>query len=310
MKSIQLVLGFSMCVALTGCIGVDYVDDPIIGERIEIEQKQVAMQVGEMSQTQAIYYDQYGIQQDVEITWTSSVPAIAAVNQQGLISALSGGQTTIIATHKTAQSQVAVNVVIGVDQVASVVIASPGNQTTLKLNEMITLTSMVKNINGDLLNERSIAWVSEDTSIASVTDQGVLTGIGPGMVDVYATVEGIKSNVLAFSSGDARSGMFVATGGYKASGTASLSVVNGKLKLEFSDTFETSFALGTFIYLANSTNGSNVRSSGLEVGQITTNGAKTFDITAINPTAGLFDYKYVIILCKPATLTFGYAELK
>jgi hypothetical protein len=53
-----------------------------------------------------------------------------------------------------------------------------------------------------------------------------------------------------------------------------------------------------------------VRASGLEVAQISTNGAKTFDITAIRPATGLFDYQYVIILCKPASLTFGYAELK
>lgn len=77
-----------------------------------------------------------------------------------------------------------------------------------------------------------------------------------------------------------------------------------------SSNFETSFALGTFIYLANSTSGSSVRSTGLEVAEIKNNGAKTFNITQIKSNATLTDFKYVVILCKPASLTFGFAELK
>jgi hypothetical protein len=53
-----------------------------------------------------------------------------------------------------------------------------------------------------------------------------------------------------------------------------------------------------------------VRASGLEVAQIVDNGAKTFNLSNIKPGIGLNDYKYVIILCKPASVTFGYAELK
>jgi hypothetical protein len=90
---------------------------------------------------------------------------------------------------------------------------------------------------------------------------------------------------------------------------AILKEVDGNIILELSSNFETSFALGTFIYMANVTNGSQVRSSGLEVAQITTNGAKSFNLTAINPGIKLTDYTYVIILCKPATVTFGYAQL-
>jgi hypothetical protein len=85
---------------------------------------------------------------------------------------------------------------------------------------------------------------------------------------------------------------------------------NGKLTLTLSDNFETSFALGTFVYLANSTAGSAVRSQGLELGEVKTNGAKSFDITAINGNVKIDTYRYAIILCKPASLTFGYADLK
>ena len=67
---------------------------------------------------------------------------------------------------------------------------------------------------------------------------------------------------------------------------------------------------GTFVYLANSTNGATVRSAGVELGQIFKDGTHSFDISQLNNAIGLNDYKYVIILCKPASVTFGFAELK
>lgn len=297
-------------IVLSGCIGIDFEDDPIVGERIEVTLSQVALQIDQTFQAEAVFYDQYGLTKDVAFNWVSSAPAIASVNGEGLITAHAGGLASITVSFSSTQNEISVNVVLDENQVASVVLSSPANQTSLMPGEMISLNAMVKNINGLALQGRQIAWFSENASIASVNAQGVVTGIGLGMVDIYAMVEGLKSNTLTFTVGTGRAGVFIGTGGYKAIGTASLSVIDNKLILELSSNFETSFALGTFIYLANSTSGAQVRASGLEIALITTNGGKTFDVSAINPSAGLLDYKYVIILCKPASLTFGFAELK
>lgn len=297
-------------IVLSGCIGIDFEDDPIVGERIEVTLSQVALQIDQTFQAEAVFYDQYGLTKDVAFNWVSSAPAIASVNGEGLITAHAGGLASITVSFSSTQNEISVNVVLDENQVASVVLSSPANQTSLMPGEMISLNAMVKNINGLALQGRQIAWFSENASIASVNAQGVVTGIGLGMVDIYAMVEGLKSNTLTFTVGTGRAGVFIGTGGYKAIGTASLSVIDNKLILELSSNFETSFALGTFIYLANSTSGAQVRTSGLEIALITTNGGKTFDVSAINPSAGLLDYKYVIILCKPASLTFGFAELK
>lgn len=297
-------------IVLSGCVGIDFEDDPIVGERIEVTLSQVALQIDQTFQAEAVFYDQYGLTKDVAFNWVSSAPAIASVNGEGLITAHAGGLASITVSFSSTQNEISVNVVLDENQVASVVLSSPANQTSLMPGEMISLNAMVKNINGLALQGRQIAWFSENASIASVNAQGVVTGIGLGMVDIYAMVEGLKSNTLTFTVGTGRAGVFIGTGGYKAIGTASLSVIDNKLILELSSNFETSFALGTFIYLANSTSGAQVRASGLEIALITTNGGKTFDVSAINPSAGLLDYKYVIILCKPASLTFGFAELK
>jgi len=304
---ILYLLVFSL---LGGCIGVDYEDDPIVGERIELDLVQVPLRVGDTHQVTAIFYDQYGLQKPTTFVWTSSQPQIATVNEGGLITAQSVGQASVVVTASGVEATISVNVILDENQVASVVISSPANQTSLRIAEMVSLSAVVNNIDNEPLPGRTIEWFSENSALATVNQNGVVTGTGIGMVDIHAKSEGVKSNIITFSVGQGLTGNFIAAGGYKAVGMATLSVMDNKLILQLSNNFETSFALGTFIYLANSTNGAQVRASGLEIAQISTNGAKTFDISAISPTTGLLDYKYVIILCKPASLTFGYAELK
>jgi len=281
-----------------------------VGERIELDRVQVPLRIGETHQAQAIFYDQYGLQKPTTFFWTSSDTQIVIVNEVGVITAQSVGQASVVVTANGVDATISVNVILDENQVASVVISSPANQTSLGIGEMVSLTTVVQNIDNEPLSGRTVEWFSENSAIAAVNANGVVTGAGMGMVDIHAKSEGVKSNIITFSVGQGLTGNFIPAGGYKAVGMATLSVMDNKLILQFSNNFETSFALGTFVYLANSTNGSQVRASGLEIAQISTNGAKTFDISAISPTTGLLDYKYVIILCKPASVTFGYAELK
>lgn len=302
---------FLLLIALGGCIGTDYLNDPIIPEKIVLAPSQLALKPNQTFQLTASYFDKYGLPKEVAPTWFSLLPSVAVVDQRGLVTAIGGGQTQIVATFGTAESNaINVTVVLNNTQVAKVEATSPGGKNSLTVSEMITLTASVTNINNEVITGKTIEWFSENSSIAQVNNQGVVTGISAGVVDIHAKVEGIKSNVVSFSIGGGRTGTFVGAGGYKTSGNGSLLIQGGKLYLELAANFETSFALGTYVYLANSTNSSNVKVSGLEVGQITTNGMKTFNLTDLKPGIGLYDYKYIIILCKPATVTFGYAELK
>ena len=123
-------------------------------------------------------------------------------------------------------------------------------------------------------------WFSENSSIVTVDAAGELTAIANGIAGVHAKSEGVKSNSIDFVVGSDRTGTFVPAGGYNAEGMATLKLEDGKLLLEFNDNFKTSFALGTYVYLSNSTSGSETFSSGVEIAQIFANGAKTFDISS------------------------------
>lgn len=299
---------FSAFISFAGCIGVDHLEDPLVGERIEIMPVQLALMPTQTTQVTASYFDAYGMEEEIDFVWTTSNFQVATVNEDGVITAVAAGQADVTASYKSVVSEaVNVTVVIDANAVASVEVTSPKN--TLNVGEKVSLTATVKNITGEPLSGRTIQWFSENSSIVTVNDQGEVTALSSGLAGVHAKSENVKSNSIEFVIGSSRSGMFVPAGGYSAEGMAALRLADGNVILELSDNFKTSFALGTFVYLSNSTSGSATFSNGLEISQITTNGAKTFNITASHPDVGLFDYRYVIILCKPARVTFGYADM-
>lgn len=290
------------------CIGVDHVDDPVVGARIDVDPLQIALRPSESFTLEARYFDLYGIRQPVTFSWTSSNTPVAEVNQSGVVTAKSPGQSVVQAQFGSVFSE-SINVTVVPDDNAVAIVEIASSNSTVGIGEMVQVEVTVKNINNEPITGKEVEWFSENSQILSVNGMGKITGNNPGVAGVHAKVEGVKSNSIDFTVTTVRTGTFVPSGGYKAAGTATLKVENDDLVLTLSDNFETSFALGTYIYLANSTNGPTVRANGFEVAQITTNGSKTFIISDINPLIGLYDYRYVIILCKPASVTFGYADL-
>jgi Bacterial Ig-like domain (group 2) len=300
---------FFMVLAFSGCIGTDYLEDPIVGERMEVTPLQVALMPGQTTQLTARYFDIYGVEQEVTIVWTSSVPDVAIVDEDGVVMASKAGQTVVTASYQTAVSE-AININVVLDENAVALVEVSAVKTELEVGEETTLTAVVKNIEGTILEGRPLEWFSENASIVTVNADGKAAAIANGLAGVHAKSEGVKSNSVNFVVGSARSGNFVPAGGYNAEGMAVLRLDEaGKVILELSDDFKTSFALGTYIYLSNTTSGSSTFSNGLEVAQIFANGTKSFNVTDVSPTVALFDYRYVIILCKPARVTFGYADL-
>lgn len=293
---------------ISSCIGVDTIDDPIVGANIDVTPEQGALMPDQSLALMAQYFNQYGIEEkNTSFTWTSSAQDVATVSSTGVVNALAKGQTIIRATHDGTESkEVHINVVGDVNDVATVNAMSP--KTTLAVNEKVQLSLAVKTINGDAVDSYTASWFASPGSVITINSTtGEATAIGNGVGYVYAKVDNVKSNTLELMVGTGRMGTFQsATGGYIAEGTVFVTAAGSNLTITLSDNFKTSYALGTYIYLANSTSGSDVIANGKEVMQVTANGPHTFSLSGV----GLNDYKYVVIMCKPASLTFGFAELK
>lgn len=292
------------------CIGTDFQDDPTVEPKIELEAEQIGLIKNEQLQLSPKYFNEFGQEELVSFNFTSTNPTLVEVNSAGLVTAKSPGTGFIqIRFGQKAMNSLQVNVVNDPTEVAVVKISTakqvlfPGQKTQMDI--------IIQNLNGQNLDDKAIQWFSENETIATVDQIGLVTAMKFGRTDIHAKVSGVKSNPITISvEVEQVSGTFVPAGGYRAKGMAFLNQENGKLILRLSSDFETSFALGTFVYLANSTNGQEIRASGLEIAEIRTNGAHTFDISGKFPDVRITNYKYVIIFCKPAGVTFGFAEMR
>ncbi len=297
---------------LTGCIGTDILDDEIRPEVLEIDLQgddAIALLIGENRKLEFVYLNEFGVAEDVTPVWRVGDMAVATVSIDGTVLAIGKGQTTVTAMVGGVESEsVPINVSETSNDVNKVLVESP--KEVIQVGEMVQLTATAWNVESMLIEGKQATWEVNDTNIAEVSQAGTLTALANGEVLITATIDNVASEPFAVQvGGSSLTATFSGRSGYKASGTATLFIAdNGDLNLELSDDFDTDFALGTFIYLSNSTSGSATRSAGLEVAEISGDGGALFNVSEIDPNAGLDTYRYVIVLCKPASITFGVAD--
>jgi trimeric autotransporter adhesin len=127
------------------------------------------------------------------VTWSSSNTSKATVDQNtGLVTGVDSGSTTITATSegKFGTATVTVDLV----PVASVTVTAA--TTPIELGQTTTVTAVAKDINGNVLSGRHIAWSSADTAVATVDSNGTVTPVAPGSVSIIATIDGTSGSTI------------------------------------------------------------------------------------------------------------------
>ena len=99
-------------------------------------------------------------------TWVSSNPVVASVTNAGVVTGISAGIATFTFTSSTGCSNTTPAVTVNGAPVVSIT----GN-STICLNSTTTLSPATGG-----------TWISNNTSVATVTNGGVVTGISPGIV--------------------------------------------------------------------------------------------------------------------------------
>ena len=126
---------------------------------------------------------------DKSLTWASTNPDVAVVDQNGKVTAKTNGTTTITAT--------SVNNVVGEYEVSVVV---PVTSFTTE-NENVELSkgeskTIVTTIEPEDATNKTITWKSSDESVATVDSDGKVTGIKGGEVTITGTLSnGMKVTV-------------------------------------------------------------------------------------------------------------------
>ena len=123
------------------------------------------------------------------IDWTSDDKYVAAVDDNGLVTAMYGGETTIRchALINGTEYELTCTVFVSGDPyipVEEVVLSAP--QLILLIGDSYHITSSVKPYNA---TNRKLTWTSDDESVATVDENGLVTGVGTGKTVVRASTE-------------------------------------------------------------------------------------------------------------------------
>jgi uncharacterized protein YjdB len=121
-----------------------------------------------------------------QIAWTSSNPALALVNGNGLVTAVAAGAVTISATSEGKSGTAAVTVTPA--PVASVTVSPVSPSVGVGQTQQLTAT--LRDASGNLLTGRAITWTTSNAAVATVSGTGLVTGVAVGTVTITATSEG------------------------------------------------------------------------------------------------------------------------
>lgn len=120
---------------------------------------------------------------DKSITWSSSNDSVATVSNNGVVTGIKSGSVTITATSSNGkESTIKIAVLDAKDEISSIRINTNG--TSLKIGDSITL---VATISPSYSKDQSVTWSSSDSSVATVTNDGVVTAKKLGTAIITAT---------------------------------------------------------------------------------------------------------------------------
>ncbi len=303
---------------LYGCIGTDEVQDTLIAlevlppEDATFVNGSFAKLVGETAQLETQGSSDLGGTFLLEgASWQSDNPAVAMIDENGTLTALSAGSARIQASAFGVTSDaINVNVRDDATSVALVEITSPGDVSVIEPGTTLQLSARALTTSGTVVEGVTFAWESSNETIASVDQDGLVTSTSnEGDVDILVSGEGAEG-VFQLRVGTQESLSRVAEleglNGYRVSGDAVLSAtVSGNLTLQLSEDFSAQNGPGLYLYLSN--NRTNV-SGGVEIGPLrSSSGADSYNVPS---TVDLGDFDYVLVYCKPFGVGFGTGQFE
>ena len=155
------------------------VNAPLTG--ISLDKQEVTIKKGDTVKLEVIYNPD-DTSDSKEVTWTSSDDTVASVDDNGLVTALKDGTTTITAQVGNLIAECTVNVrevpLEGIDL----------NQNAITLNKGEKSDALEVSYNpADTTDDKTVTWSSSDEDVATV-DNGVVTAVGAGNATITATV--------------------------------------------------------------------------------------------------------------------------
>ncbi|WP_300729959.1 Ig-like domain-containing protein [uncultured Bacteroides sp.] len=186
-KKISLFVGFISFLLIMCTCNKGGSDEPDIIKvnKIELSQNSVIMKVGD--QLQLIAKVLPADATDKTVKWSSSQPDVATVSSNGQISALQEGQTIITATSGNVKATCTITVQKNIIPVESLTLSKDTLLLEVGSSEILDITILPENA-----TDKKVSWSSADESVATVSEDGLMSGIAEGTTKVTAATAEIS----------------------------------------------------------------------------------------------------------------------
>ena len=184
---IRLALLLPCTLALTvACGGGDSSGPPAVAS-VVVTASSSDVIVGQTAQLTATARDASGnALANRTVTWSTSSTPIATVSTAGLVTGVAVGQATITATVEGKTASQPMNVLPV--PVATVTVSAAAS--TVQTGSTTQLTAVTRDAANNVVTGRNVSWSTSNAAIASVSTNGLVTGLTAGTVTITATSEG------------------------------------------------------------------------------------------------------------------------
>lgn len=157
---------------------------------VQVVANSTALIVGQSTQAQATIRDKNGVVLTGRtITWSTSIPAIASVSPSGLVDAKAPGTVTLIANSEGVKGQTSIVVAAAPPTgVASVTVTL--SKATINAGSTSEAIARVWDSKGKELFGRSLTFSSSDPAVATISTDGLVTGLASGTAIITAASGG------------------------------------------------------------------------------------------------------------------------
>ncbi len=162
-------------------------DKPITGITLDVDSKELAK--GDTYKLTATV-NPADTTDDTTVTWTTSNPAVATVNN-GNVKAVGVGTATITASVKNGAYTDTVTITVPVVPVTSIDLSA--NKTDLDKGDIVNVVATVNP--ADTTEDTTITWTSSNTQVATVDANGTVTAVGGGNATITATIGNVSKDI-------------------------------------------------------------------------------------------------------------------
>lgn len=158
---------------------------PVSVTGVTLNKTTTSIEAGQMEQLTATV--QPSNADNKAVSWSTSNPEIATVDQEGNVSAVAPGNTTITVTTADGNKTATCNVTVTAPPMPIPVTAIALNKstTTIAIGDSETLTIIYTP--ADANTGKAVTWTSSNTSVATVDNSGKVTGVAAGTATITAT---------------------------------------------------------------------------------------------------------------------------